>query len=167
MTIKQGIIYSNGFSEYICVTVFSLIMCFVSFVCNILLLSLFFVIVFLCFLGILYYKYYKIKNIVNNQVILHTKIIECKSTYDSGEFVFKLEKGSIYLLSSYFDDISGQSYMFETFCISKPFRNVKRQRINYGENVLLPIESIDVCVNKKNFNEYFFILDSFKLKEDN
>lgn len=166
ITVRQGITYSDGFSEIISVMICCLFMFFVSLVCKILFVCIFFILTFAVFLVILYYKYYKINKIVKNQKIIHTRIIECKSTYDSGEFVFKLEKGPIYILSSYFDDASGQVYMFEAFCISKPFRNVKRQRMNYGENVLLPIESIDVCVNKNNFNEYFFILDSFNLKEN-
>lgn len=163
MTIRQGIRYSNGFESITSVLFLCIILIIISIICKVLFLILFFLLAIIIDIILLLLRYKGIRRIIDNQIILHTKIIECKSTYDSGEFVFKIEKGPIYMLSSYFENNTGQTYMFETFCISEPFKNVPRYRIDYGNSVILALDSIDVCVNKNNYREYFFLLDSFNL----
>ncbi len=57
ITVRQGITYSDGFSEIISVMICCLFMFFVSLVCKILFVCIFFILTFAVFLVILYYKY--------------------------------------------------------------------------------------------------------------
>ena len=159
ITIKQGIEYSNGFFDLISVLFFCFLLLFVSLGFKLYWISIFILIITIIFVSILIFKYRKINRIIRNQKIIHSKIIESKSTYDSGEFVFKLERGPIYLLSSYFDEHLGQVFLFESFCANKTFKKIPNYWVDYGDKHILALEAIDVCVNKNNYNEYFFLLD--------
>lgn len=168
ITIKDGIKYSNGYEGIASAIFISIVLTVIFLTSGLPIWLSFIMMIIIVLLGIvLYVKYCNVKRIVDNQLILHTKVVDAKLTYSSGEFVFKLEKGPVYLSCSYFDEKSGQTYMFESFCVSKPFKLIPRYYTDYGDKHILALDSVDVCVNKDNYNEYFFLLDRlYSLSDD-
>lgn len=120
---------------------------------------LFFVltIVELIILILFYREYCKIKRILHNGKIIHTKVLQAEHTYYGLKYILKLRKGDVYISSSYFDECQGVQLFFETYCSGKYFYG--KRKFWQGDILMIELHDIDVLVNQKNYTEYVMILE--------
>ena len=121
---------------------------------NLLWLELPMLIISLFIIASLLLQYNKVVRIMKNGKIIKTKVITVERTYYGIKYELKLRLGSVFVMSTYYDEKTGRNYLFKTYCDKKNIFD-KRQ---YWENDLLKIDCdyLNVYVNKDNYSDYIF-----------